>query len=312
MPGERPPGAPREAASAHVAEAALADRGEQRRQQRQARSEAHEHARARDEPQLGDADERRRHERVKARGGRHGADHERCADAADRVADRRLAAGAFEHAFLEAQIDVQNEVDAEPDVEHGERDREQVELADRDGRERGRADEPDDERHERDREQAQRPQRPVEHERDHRERRERRDAGSAAHADHLLVLHRDRAREAHLDAAVEARELRVDDLAQPSNGLATRLHPREVQHGAQDDETPRAAVPGGADEAPPGQRGHVGAAGRGVERLGELGVQRRELGAGRRAVLDRSPHDLDRAGAVEAAAEQTEQRLRGD
>jgi hypothetical protein len=209
-----------------------------------------------------------------------------------------------------AQQHVNDVVAAQADVQHDERNRQEIQLADRDGGKRGRQRQTRDERRERRDEQPPRAKRRVQHECDHDQGRERADAGAAADAQELLVLHRNGSREADRRAV---RREPFRDRANVGNRGGGRLHSAEVDGRLHCDDSPDALArrirrrPG--DHSVPGKRRDLAVAGV-ADRPRELLIEGVEPGRAARLGCHRSACDVQNRGAVESLFEQPQQRLR--
>ncbi len=208
-----------------------------------------------------------------------------------------------------AQQHVNHVVAAQTDVQHDERDGQEIQMTDRGGRERRGERQAHEQSEHGDHEQAPRAQRHVQHEHDHEQCRDAGERGAASDARELLVLHRDAAAEPHGHrrrlGGVQAR----DDLANPGNRVGSGLHSREVECRLQHDEAARARFGAAREQRIPRQRLGLARA-RAVERARDGGIERRERGRVRRAAIgprfERARRDVQHGGAVEARLEQTE------
>ncbi len=192
QPAETPPGPPA-AGCMRRRHAGTEKKAQPCRQHGEARSQADQHARAGDQTQLRDADEGRGNEGVE--GGRRGqrTEYERAADIRPAAGERLGELGAASAELADPQGVVDDKVDSEPDVEHRESHRNQIQLSDGPGRERRRRDEPAGQRHERGEQHPRRAHGEPQH-RDHGGQHQQ--AGAARvrhHANELLVLQRDAA-----------------------------------------------------------------------------------------------------------------------
>ena len=286
----------------------------ERGQQRRGHEKTEEHAGARDPTELRDSLKLRRDERVEARGRRESGQHERGAHAAHRLEKRRLGRVALRDELAVTQEHVDHVVAAEADVEHDERNRQQIQVTDRRGGERGRVRQAGEQRDQRDREQPPRAQRDKEHAANEKHRREAADAGGGAHARELFVLHRDAAAEPHGDRPGLGRVQACDDRADSGDCRGGGLDLAEVDGRLEHDDPTRARGGRAAEQVAPRERlGRARA--RVLEHSRELRVERRGrrgVGGGRRrGWLERARRDVEHGRAVEARVQETQQRLRG-
>ncbi len=113
--------------------AAQRQQSEHCRQHRETGGEGDEHAAAGDQSQLCEAAEIRRQKGVEARCGSHGAQHEGAADADAGAPQCRVLLEAMGELLAVAQSQMDAEIDRQADEQHGERDRDQVQVAEREG-----------------------------------------------------------------------------------------------------------------------------------------------------------------------------------
>ena len=145
------------------------EQAQQSRQQRDAGGERDQHADAGNEAELGNAFVDRRQERQEAGRRRQGRERQRRAGAPARLQQRLAQIVDLVPLRAIADAELQAEIDAEADEQHGEIDRYQIERADHQHAERGRdgkSDDKADEHRENDAHPAQRQPQDDEHDRD--------------------------------------------------------------------------------------------------------------------------------------------------
>ena len=154
----------------------------------QAGQEADEHARPGDHAELCDADVAGGDEGVEADRGGEGAQHQRAADVPGREAESACVIRAGGAGFAVAKGEVDPEIHAEPDEEHGKGHGDQVQVSDAEGREAGGAGQPHRECEQRREDQAQRAERQEEDQCDQEKGSEARHRRLPLHRVELLGL----------------------------------------------------------------------------------------------------------------------------
>jgi hypothetical protein len=244
-------------------------------EQRQRAEEADEHADAGDETELGDSHEVGGNEGEEADRRRQRAEGDGAAHVASGLAERMgvRASLAEELAVADAQVDP--EVDAQADEEHGKGDRDEVEVTDGDGGESSRVDQAHQKREECRQDEATRAQSQAENDSHQREGRDPRHGGLGANRLHLFVGESHVARDAYADAALGSERELARDPAHPEDGLLRGLQVVEVEHRLHQQEAPvRIAFDAaGRQDLGPGQV--VGLAGHeSVQAFGEVAEHR--------------------------------------
>ena len=244
--------------------------------------EADEHAGARDEAELRNARVIGGDEHVESCRRRRRAQEQGAADLVARADERLGRRATVGDQLAVAQAHMNAEVDAKADEQHGERHRDEVELADGQRREAGGPDEPDEQRDERREDQPQRTQADEQHDGDEDERDRRGDLGALLGALQLLVVEGDAARETHANAFLgDEPEVRRQP-AHRLHRLLLRLQDREVEARLNEDQA--ATIRGrrglAADHLAPRQvvatalDGGVDGVAEAVERLGGIEPRR--------------------------------------
>ena len=286
---------------------------QQRGKHRVVGEQADEHAGPRDQAEFGNPGVVGRDEHVEARGGGRGAQEQGAADVAPGGGERVRVRPARVHEFAVSQAHVDAEGDAEADEQHGERDRDEIELADRERGEARGPYQPDRQGDERRRHQPYRTQPEEKDETDEDEGDRGRQRGAPAGGRELVVRQRDASREPHAHAIFgDQRELpgeRADRLDRRLvGGEAGEVAPR-LQH----DEPPAVVDRRGLAryDLLPGQM--VAASGerrfdrvaQAVERVREVELRRLAVGD----VVDRFLENREQAAEARVLDQLADQRL---